>query len=69
MIKALKFLGLTDRNDNLSLTNLAVMICIFKLATLKNFNVTDVGALIVSMSNYAHKRIESNDFERNKNDK
>jgi hypothetical protein len=58
--RLLKFLSLVDRSGNLSITNIAVIVCITKIAIAPTFTVTEVGALMLSLFNYAHKRIESN---------
>lgn len=58
--KVLKFLSLLDRGGNLSITNIAVIVCITKIAISPTFTITEVGALMLSLLNYAHKRKESN---------
>jgi predicted membrane protein len=56
MKRALLFLNLLDCNGNLSITNIAVIICLVKIATAAQFTGTEVGALIATLLNYAHKR-------------
>ena len=58
--RLLKFLNLTDRQGNLSITNIAVIVCITKVAIAPTFTITEVGALMLSLINYAHKRVETN---------
>lgn len=57
--KALKFLNLVDRSGNLSITNIAVIVCITKIAMAPEFSMAEIGALLVSLMNYAHKRVET----------
>lgn len=52
----LSFLNLTDTSGNLSITNIAVIVCVVKIALAPQFSITEVGALLVSLLNYAHKR-------------
>lgn len=56
MKKVLTFLNLLDATGNLSISNVAVCVCIAKLAMAHPFSLTEVGALLVSLLNYAHKR-------------
>lgn len=55
-----KRLSLTERNGNLSLTNLAVAVCIVKIAIAPQISIPEIGALLLSLLNYGHKRYESN---------
>lgn len=50
------FLNLLDTTGNLSITNIAVIVCIVKMAMSSQFSGMDVGALMVTLLNYAHKR-------------
>jgi hypothetical protein len=52
----LKFLRLEDENGFLSLTNIAVLVCIVKVAMMASVGVPDLGALMLSMLNYGHKK-------------
>ncbi len=56
MIRALRFLNLLDSDGNLSITNVCVIVCVVKIVVAPQFSVTEVGALMVSLCNYAHKR-------------
>ncbi len=56
MTKVLKFLNLLDEEGRLSITNACVIICAIKIAAAPHFTITEVGALLVSLCNYAHKR-------------
>ena len=57
MKRLLTFLNLLDNNSNLSITNVAVVICLVKMALSAQFNGMDVGALMATLLNYAHKRV------------
>lgn len=54
--KVLRFFNLVDRSCNLSISNIAVIVCITKIAMAKEFTITEVGALMVTLMNYMHKR-------------
>ncbi len=49
-----------SRGGNLSLTNLAVMVCIVKIAIAPQISIPEIGALLLSLLNYGHKRFETN---------
>lgn len=52
------FLRLMDPDNKLSLTNIAVMVVLFKLATAKEaITPVDVGALISTMLGYQAKKV------------
>ena len=54
-------LSLVDgRGSSFSLTNLAVMVCIVKIAVAPQISIPEIGALLLSLLNYGHKRYESN---------
>ena len=54
-------LNLTERGNNkISLTNLMVFVCIVKVALAPHISIPEIGALFLSILNYAHKRMESN---------
>lgn len=55
-LRILKFFNLLDSQDNLSVTNIAVIVCVTKIAIAPQFSITEVGALMVTLLNYAHKR-------------
>lgn len=55
LLRLLKFLNLLDATGSLSLTNVAVIIAIVKMASSHSAPV-DAGALFASLLNYAHKR-------------
>jgi hypothetical protein len=52
----LKWANLLDKDGRLSITNVAVIIMVTKLAFLPTFTLTEVGAFVIAMLNYAHKR-------------
>ena len=54
-------LNLTERGNNkISLSNLMVLVCIVKVAMAPVISITEIGALFLSVLNYAHKRFEAN---------
>ena len=57
MKRVLTFLNLLDNGGNLSITNIAVLICLYKIAASAQFSGTEVGALVATLLNYAHKRL------------
>jgi hypothetical protein len=54
--RALSFLCLTGYDGNLSITNIAVIVCVVKMATAAQFTGVDAGALLATLLNYAHRR-------------
>lgn len=56
MKKVLRFLNLLDRAGRLSLTNIAVYVAIYKLATTQGTSINDVAMSLLALANYAHKR-------------
>lgn len=56
MKRILTFLNLLDNGGNLSITNIAVLLCLYKIAVAAQFSGTEVGALVATLLNYAHKR-------------
>ena len=56
MKKVLTFLNLLDASGNLSISNVAVCVCIAKLALAHPFQLSELGALMMSLLNYGHKR-------------
>lgn len=56
MRKLLKFLNLIDFEGNLSITNIAVIVGITKMAFASQFSSVDAVALVGTLLNYAHKR-------------
>ena len=61
MFKALtaigQFLRLLDDSGQVSLTNIAVYITLYKLATAPLTNYTDIAALIAAMGTYTVKKV------------
>jgi hypothetical protein len=51
------FLRLVDENGQLSLTNVAVLVVLVKLALTQNASLVDAGALFVSLLNYSGKKV------------
>lgn len=58
--EALSFLSLLDKDGKLSITNIAVVICVTKIAYVADPSIVDTGALLITLMNYSHKRLESN---------
>jgi len=54
------FLNLLDAQGKLSITNVAVIVCLLKLAFAPAASITEAGTLLVALANYAHKRIVNN---------
>lgn len=55
-MRFLKFLNLLDNGGNLSITNVAVIVCVVKMALAAQMSGCDLGALMAVVANYAHKR-------------
>ena len=69
--RSLRFLNLLDKDNNLSISNIAVCIVLFKLAIAPSLSLIDAGTLLVTLMNYAHKRHsvaktvkQTNEFEQ-----
>jgi hypothetical protein len=56
MVRLLKFLNIIDAQGALSVTNMAVFIALYKLATAPTTNVTEAGTLLVALANYGYKK-------------
>lgn len=55
--RACVFVRLIDPHDsNISITNIALVIALFKLATAPVTSLTDIGALMVGLLNYSYKK-------------
>lgn len=54
----LQFLNVVDRKGNLSITNVAVIIVVTKIAIAQSVGITEAGALLITLLNYGHKRQE-----------
>lgn len=54
--QALSFLNVLDSEGKLSITNIAVIIVLVKLAIAPTVSITEAGTLLVALSNYAYKR-------------
>lgn len=50
------FMSLLDAQGKLSITNVAVIVCLLKLAFAPAASITEAGTLLVALANYAHKR-------------
>lgn len=56
----LRFLNLVDRSCNLSITNIALIVLLVKLAIAPTFTLPEVAAFFLALLNYGHKRHETN---------
>jgi hypothetical protein len=66
MMRVLKFLRIVDAGKPLevSITNVACWVVIIKIAIAQQASMADLGAMLVSLANYAHKRhLNSKDDE------
>lgn len=60
--KVMIFFRLVDAHDmTLSITNIALYITLYKLATVDQASMVDVGAVMVSLSNYGLKKYINKD--------
>ena len=55
-LRTLEFFRLIDKNSNLSLSNVAVMVLIFKIAYAATIDWTAVAGLMLALLNYSYKR-------------
>lgn len=55
--KALKYLRINDENNMLSLTNIAMILILFKIATTAATSMEDIGLLLGVLSSYQAKRL------------
>jgi hypothetical protein len=60
IIKALRFLNVLDSTNALSITNLSVWIVLGKLVMLHDVGLPEIGAFMIAMMNYGHKRSQNN---------
>ena len=56
LIKALDFFRITDDDGLLSLTHMALYVCIVKLAIASPASIADIGALFIAICNYGYKK-------------
>ena len=61
MKRVLNFLNLLDSEGKLSITNIAVIIILIKLALSPSASITEAGTLLLVLANYALKRKAIND--------
>ena len=54
--RALTFLRLTDNKNNLSLTNIWIMIAMYKMLTTNATSMNDLGLFVLPLLSYLHKR-------------
>lgn len=58
--KLLKFLQLTDKAGDLSISNIAVIVVITKIAITSTFDWATSATLLMALLNYSHKRHATN---------
>lgn len=63
MKKLLAFLNLLDNAGNLSISNIAVIVCLVKMALSAQLSGCDLGALLGVLLNYGHKRFVSDNAQ------
>lgn len=56
LLKSGKFLRLIDENNEISLTNVAFMVIILKVALVQDTSMTDIAALLTVILNYSYKK-------------
>lgn len=56
IFKVTKFFRITDSENLLSLTNLALYAMLFKIVTTQATNMNDIAIAMAALSNYAYKR-------------
>lgn len=56
LLRFLRFLRITDENNNLSLTNIAVVVTISVLLTRPDVNIAQLGTFLAAMVGYNVKR-------------
>ena len=62
LCRILVFFRVVDPFDNnISITNIALIITLYKLATVEQASMVDVGAVMVSLSNYGYKKYLNKD--------
>lgn len=66
--RVLSFFSLLDKEQNLSISNLAVIIVLIKLAVSPSASITEAGTLLIVMANYALKRKTINDNSKPEED-
>jgi len=60
LVKVGQWLRLLDDNAQLSLTNISVMISLYKLAAAPSTSFTDVGTVVASLLAYTAKKVIAN---------
>lgn len=59
MQQVLTFFNMTDREGNLSITNIAMIVLIAKIALAPAVSIAEVAAFFIALLNYSHKRYEA----------
>lgn len=51
-----KFFRLIDENNQMSITNIAVLVVIYKVGTAQEVDLYDAGLILIALLNYSYKR-------------
>jgi hypothetical protein len=62
--KILRFFNLVDKGNNLSITNIALVVVLTKIVIAPSFSIEECGVLMLALLNYAHKRHEAAKTDR-----
>lgn len=52
----LEFIRLLDSDNNISLTNIMIILCLYKTATAPVLSMRDLSLFVIPMLSYIHKR-------------
>lgn len=55
-MKVGKFTRLIDENNQMSITNIAVLVIIYKVGTAHEVDIYDAGIILIALLNYSYKR-------------
>lgn len=55
-MNTLSFFNLLDAESKISITNVAVYVCLLKLIISPSASITEAGTLMLALANYGHKR-------------
>ena len=68
LTKILNKLNLLDAQNNLSITNIAVIVVLVKLVLTPQWTLNEAGMLLLTIANYSHKRYVINQAQGNINE-
>ena len=66
LMKVGKFFRFIDNNNQLSITNIALMVVLIKLSLSPTTSLTETGTLLIALGNYAHKKRMDNNNVKSK---